>query len=215
VKKLGTFDSVESFWRHYVCMKRPSALQQDMNMYCFRAGEAPMWEKYPNGGVWILKLKKGSGVASKLWQDLLLGAIGEAFGEPSVVGVTLALRNKEDLLGVWNADNSNPVVRFAIGEKLQKLLSLPTERTLIEYKFHAMSITDKSSYVNADAFVFTTGGTGNTSNGTGTNNRGRNQRGSSSRRKAGTAGAGNRSSRPRSGKAPSSKPRRTPAAGSS
>lgn len=215
MKKLGTFDSVESFWRHYVCMKRPSALQQDMNMYCFRAGEAPMWEKYPNGGVWILKLKKGSGVASKLWQDLLLGAIGEAFGEPSVVGVTLALRNKEDLLGVWNADNSNPVVRFAIGEKLQKLLSLPTERTLIEYKFHAMSITDKSSYVNADAFVFTTGGTGNTSNGTGTNNRGRNQRGSSSRRKAGTAGAGNRSSRPRSGKAPSSKPRRTPAAGSS
>ena len=185
-------------------------------MYCFRAGEAPMWEKYPNGGVWILKLKKGSGVASKLWQDLLLGAIGEAFGEPSVVGVTLALRNKEDLLGVWNSDNSNPVVRFAIGEKLQKLLSLPTERTLIEYKFHAMSITDKSSYVNADAFVFTTGGAGGGTSGGNGGNRGRNQRGSSSRRKAGTSSTGGgRSSRPRSGKPAGAKPRRSAPAGSS
>ncbi len=181
-----------------------------MNMYCFRAGEAPMWEKYPNGGVWILKLKKGSGVASKLWQDLLLGAIGEAFGEPSVVGVTLALRNKEDLLGVWNADNSNPAVRFAIGEKLKTLLNLPSERTLIEYKFHAMSITDKSSYVNADAFVFTTGGSG--SNAGNNSNRGRNQRGSSGRRKAGGSGNGSsRSSRPRSGKAAGGKPRRAAA----
>lgn len=189
MKQLGTFNTVESFWRHYVHLKRPSALGNDMNLYCFRAGEAPMWEKYPSGGVWILKLKKGAGVASKLWQDLLLGAVGEAFAEPTVVGVTLALRMNEDLLGVWNSDNTNPAVRFAIGEKLKSILALPSERTLIEYKFHAMSVADKSSYVNADAFVFTTGGSGRSTGGRGRNGGGRSG-GGRSRRSGGGSGGG-------------------------
>lgn len=112
-----------------------------------------MWESYPLGGCWILKVRKSQGVLGKLWQDLLFGAIGELFEEPGVVGVTVATRSKVDMVSVWNNDNRNPQVRFNIGDKLRKILNLDS-KTTIEYKFHQKSMADKSTFCNADAFVF-------------------------------------------------------------
>lgn len=43
-------------------------------------------------------------------QDLVLAVIGEMFEEPNVVGIGMAIRSREDLLSVWNEDNSNPEV---------------------------------------------------------------------------------------------------------
>lgn len=40
-------------------------------------------------------------------QDLVLAVIGEMFEEPNVVGIGMAIRSREDLLSVWNEDNSN------------------------------------------------------------------------------------------------------------
>ena len=66
--KLGSFDTVEEFWRHYVHVKRPSQLQRDTSLYLFRniEGYKPMWEAFPNGGCWILKIKKGKRVGQNV-----------------------------------------------------------------------------------------------------------------------------------------------------
>ena len=95
-----------------------------------------------------MKLKKKTNVLSQMWQELLLAAIGEIFEEPDVVGVTVAIRTREDLLSVrpsngiiiiftsslallhdnpkkvWNGNNSSDAVRFGIGEKLRYVLNL-------------------------------------------------------------------------------------------
>lgn len=44
-------------------------------------------------------------------QDLVLAVIGELFEEPNVVGIGMAIRSREDLLSVWNEDNSNEKAR--------------------------------------------------------------------------------------------------------
>lgn len=46
LRKLGSFSTVESFWKHYLYMKRPSHLENNVNLYLFRDGPnmAPMWE---------------------------------------------------------------------------------------------------------------------------------------------------------------------------
>lgn len=46
--KLCTFNTCEGFWRHYAHLKRPSSLQNDSNLYCFKSGEqnTPMWEVF-------------------------------------------------------------------------------------------------------------------------------------------------------------------------
>lgn len=41
----------------------------------------------------------------------MLAVIGEMFGEPNVVGIGMAIRSREDLLSVWNEDNSNDQVQ--------------------------------------------------------------------------------------------------------
>ena len=57
-----------------------------------------MWECFPRGGCWILKVKKkndgqvAASVLGKLWQDMVLSTIGESFEEPDVVGISIAMR---------------------------------------------------------------------------------------------------------------------------
>jgi len=187
IKTLGTFNTVEGFWRHYVHLKRPSQLGSTIfNYYLFRDGDFPMWENYPVGGCWIIKIRRssdaGSGVLSKLWQDLVFGAIGEQFKDPGVVGVTLARRPKEDMLSVWNSDGS-PAVRFSIGEEMKRILALESG-TLIEYKFHSRSMVDKSTYSNAQAYVYTGPG----GRGGGDSGRGRGRGGHSGGRGGGSGG---------------------------
>lgn len=142
LRRLGTFDTVEEFWRHYIYLKRPSELETDVNVYLFRKQLTPMWEvrgsasrpararsisvlrvltrrtsaqTFPNGGCWILKVRNKSGAVSQLWQDLVFAAIGEVFEEPGLVGVVLAMRSRDSYLAVWHADNASTRTRFLIG----------------------------------------------------------------------------------------------------
>lgn len=157
--KLGSFSTLEEFWSMYVYLKRPSALAVNANIYLFRDGTnlAPMWECFPNGGSWILKIRKKrdseASVLGKMWHDLVLATIGEMFEEPDVVGASVNIRSKEDLLTVWNGDNRNDEIRFNIGEKLKAILDLEPS-TVIEYKHNASSMVDNSSFKNAKAYVF-------------------------------------------------------------
>ena len=50
--------------------------------------------------------------------------VGELFEEPDLVGVSLSSRLREDILTVWNRDNSRPDVRFKIGSVVSRLISL-------------------------------------------------------------------------------------------
>ncbi|KAK8807181.1 hypothetical protein WA158_003940 [Blastocystis sp. Blastoise] len=150
LKLLGTFDTIEDFWRYYVHLRRPSAMDKDMNYYLFRGTTLPAWESYPDGGCWILKVKKTSGVLGKLWQDLCFATIGEEFEEPNVVGVMLARRGKEDMVSVWNSGNMS---FSSIGERLKEILGLDPS-TVIEYKMHQQSLIDGSTFRNAQAYVF-------------------------------------------------------------
>jgi translation initiation factor 4E len=161
--KIGTFDTVENFWKLYVFLKRPSALENNVNLYLFRDGPtiAPMWECFPNGGSWILKVKKkkdsGASVLGKMWQDMVLATIGEMFEEPDLLGISVCIRWKEDLISVWHKDNRNENIRFGIGEKMKSILDLEAS-TVLEYKDFASSMRDMSSFRNATAYVFAPSG---------------------------------------------------------
>ena len=49
LQKIGSFDTVESFWKTYLYLRRPSTLEMNVNLYLFRDGPniAPMWEAFP------------------------------------------------------------------------------------------------------------------------------------------------------------------------
>lgn len=153
LQELGRFNTLEGFWRHYAYLKKPDAIPKGHNLFMFRHSYIPAWETFPKGGTWIIKVRKKNGVISRLWEELLFACVGELFEEPDIVGVMLSTRSREDLLSVWNSDNSNPEVRFNIGDKLREILNLD-ESTQVEYKYFKSAIRDGSSFRNAKPYVY-------------------------------------------------------------
>jgi len=154
LRKLGTFNSIESFWRHYVHLKRPSQLRDNFNVAVFRANLVPAWESFPTGGAWIIKISRHELFLDGLWEELLMATIGENFLTPELVGVLLSIRKEAAMITVWNRDNTKNDVRFRVGERLKEILNLDEEST-VEYKFFSEAIHDKSTHRNATQYTYT------------------------------------------------------------
>lgn len=155
LRQLGSFSTIEGFFRHYTHLLRPSELPRDHNCYMFRKHYKPMWEEFPEGGCWIIRIKRkaSQNYINRMWESLLVACIGEAFEMPDVVGCVLSTRLKDDVLSVWNLTNRNTPARFRIGEKLKEVLDLSVT-TLIQYKDHMQSLLDYSTYRNARNYMF-------------------------------------------------------------
>jgi translation initiation factor 4E len=77
LKDLGLISTVEQFISYFVYMKKPSEMPREIDLFFFREGEVPMWEESPNGGIWIIKIKKEDNV-NKMWESLLLSLISKS-----------------------------------------------------------------------------------------------------------------------------------------
>lgn len=179
LKKIHTFGTVEEFYRAFTFIKRASELPTDYNISLFREGHLPMWEEFPSGGMWIVRVKRGQTVEAApkrkgkgaksvsttppqqvplidvMWECLVLACVGEVFAIPHIVGCVLSIRNKENVLSLWNVDNENPEVRLRIGQKFRELCALPSN-SLMRYKDFQQAMKDCSSYRNAQRYLFTT-----------------------------------------------------------
>jgi len=153
LKRLGSFSTLEGFWRHYAHMASPDLIPKDHNLFMFRHAYVPAWESFPFGGCWIIKVRKRNGIINRLWEELLCACVGELFEEPDVVGIELSTRGREDFLSVWNRDNARTLVRFRIGERLKEILNLD-DSTQLEYKHFSSALRDGSTFRNAKPYVY-------------------------------------------------------------
>lgn len=161
MQRIGTVHSVEQFASYYQHCKKPTELSTDTNLHLMRYNTYPMWEPFPLGGCWLIKIStKGAkqddnspGSINWMWERLLFSTIGELFADPDMIGVSLAVRPKGIVLSIWNLNQSeSQSCRFAIGEKIKEIVELPQYAT-IEYKFHGMSMKDRSSFRNARPYL--------------------------------------------------------------
>ncbi|XP_070609888.1 eukaryotic translation initiation factor 4E type 2 isoform X2 [Erythrolamprus reginae] len=147
IKQIGTFASVEQFWRFYSHMVRPGDLTGHSDFHLFKEGIKPMWEDdaNKNGGKWIIRLRKG--LASRCWENLILAMLGEQFmvGE-EICGAVVSVRFQEDIISIWNKTASDQATTARIRDTLRRVLNLPPN-TIMEYKTHTDSI--KIDHCNA------------------------------------------------------------------
>ncbi|KAH7728292.1 eukaryotic translation initiation factor 4E type 3 [Aphelenchoides avenae] len=153
VQPVAAFSSVEQFWNTYKYIKRPCDLTEKVDFHMFKKGIRPVWEDAANckGGKWILRLKKG--LASRIWENLLLAMIGEQFlvGE-EICGAVCSIRSTEDIISLWNRTADNPGVTNRIRDTLRRVLNLPVN-AILEYKRHDDCLKDNSSYRRTNADV--------------------------------------------------------------
>jgi translation initiation factor 4E len=77
LKPLASFSTINQFWSMYQHLKRPNVLEKETVLNLFVKGIKPMWEdpEHIVGGAWTFRAKRGH--ANQLWENLLLGFIGE------------------------------------------------------------------------------------------------------------------------------------------
>uniref|UniRef100_A0A2I2YYJ2 Eukaryotic translation initiation factor 4E family member 2 n=1 Tax=Gorilla gorilla gorilla TaxID=9595 RepID=A0A2I2YYJ2_GORGO len=117
IKQIGTFASVEQFWRFYSHMVCP----KDLTGHRIK----PMWEDNANknGDKRIIWLRKG--LISRCWENLILAMLGGKF----MVG--------EEVCGAVTASDQATTTR--IRDTLWRVLNL-SPNTIMKYKTHTDSI---------------------------------------------------------------------------
>lgn len=102
------------------------------------------------GGCWILKVRKGNGVITRLWEELCFACVGEWISDPAVQGISLATRVKDDTISVWLLEPSRSL---AIGERLKNLLNLD-ESTVLYFQPFDKAIKAGSTSRGAQEYKF-------------------------------------------------------------
>jgi len=149
LREIGTFGTVEDFWRYYNHLVKPSRIEHNSNYHLFKKGIKPMWEDPANskGGKWVLTMKGNEKASLDLvWENVVLALVGETVDiENEITGAVISRRKAGDRIAVWNKSRDNEVSILSIGRKVKALVGDKVQGT---YQSHEDSIKSGASYTN-------------------------------------------------------------------
>jgi translation initiation factor 4E len=129
LKTIGSFDTVEKFWKIFQHVKKPEQYKFGLELLLFKDPIKPMWEDEhnKNGGRMSFKLKKES--TSLIWEELILSFISNSFPEAitsRINGLTLTMRREFNFLQIWF---TNYTEQFGneIETTIRQMLSAPND----------------------------------------------------------------------------------------
>lgn len=111
LQKLCTFSTIQDFWKNFNNLPPIDKLKVKSSFHLMKAGIRPIWEdpENANGGFWAMRVRRED--TEHTWKELVLASIGEQFGpvlanEDDICGVTVSLRQYDNIIQVWNSNAS-------------------------------------------------------------------------------------------------------------
>lgn len=154
LRPIGTFGTVEDFWRYYNHLVKPSKLEINSNYHFFKEGIKPMWEDSANtkGGKWVLTFRDKN-LLDTCWENVVLGLVGETLDmEDEITGAVVSRRKAGDRIAIWNRTNNNEAAILGIGRKLKGLLGVDPSKVNSSYQSHEDSMKSGASYSNPSRY---------------------------------------------------------------
>jgi len=144
LKRLGSFNTVQNFWRFFNVLKDITQLPDHSNLSLFKEGVKPLYEDNANtrGGKWVWRCNSIE-ETQDMWFNLILAVIGGQFEEynSDLCGVVLAIRNRTNSFRIWNS-NSDDIHIEKMKEKIRTVLALD-RKIKLEYHNHAKTLEYK------------------------------------------------------------------------
>ena len=103
-------------------------LQNGTTLNLFMEGIRPEWEvpEHAHGGAFNLRINKG--FANQIWEDLILGFIGEQFTCAGIVtGVVLTVGATSDKISIWMKDGDKPGLMKLVRQDIVRICELPSD----------------------------------------------------------------------------------------
>lgn len=152
---LGDVLTVNDFFSYYCYLKKPSNVPVDNKLIFFRKGMEPCWENYPEGGCWIMQIKKRDHPHdyNLKWEKLLFACINEKF-DSNFVGLVLSVRQKKNLIEIWMNKSKNEEQRLKMGETIRDTLELEPENLVFYFKEHQVSLKERSTLKGVEHYSF-------------------------------------------------------------
>jgi len=151
LQRIGTFGTVEDFWRLFNNVRKPGSLEVNANLHLFKKDIKPMWEDPINekGGKWTLTLKPTEKSSlDQYWESLVLAMVGETLDPgDEVCGAVISRRTKQDRIALWNKNAGDRSLVITLGKKMKEMLAVP-EKLKIEYSLHMDALKSGASYSN-------------------------------------------------------------------
>ena len=123
----------------YQHVKRPSEFGKDAVLNVFHKGIQPKWEDaaHQQGGSWTFRARKQH--ANIIWENLLLGFIGEQFELANEVTGILVYSTVQDFnkFQVWFRHGRSEEVKQQVRKDFLRIIDLPSETQLSFTSFHA------------------------------------------------------------------------------
>jgi len=151
LRPLGSFNTVEDFWRYYNHMVKPSKMDNNANYHLFKKDVKPMWEDTANvkGGKWILTVKGGDkSLLDQYWENLVLALVGETLDvNDDITGAVVSRRKAGDRAAIWTRNRDDEESILTIGKRIRTVVGIP-ESVPLHYQSHEDSMRTGASYTN-------------------------------------------------------------------
>lgn len=105
LQKLGSFDTVEDFWKIFQHIQKPESLKPGIEIALFKNNIKPVWEDTENlnGGRFSLRIKKDSSLL--VWQEMIIDflsddALPKKFKD-EINGLVLATKKDYNFIQIW------------------------------------------------------------------------------------------------------------------
>jgi translation initiation factor 4E len=142
IKKIVSFDSIEDFWSVFNNIPSASNLNVPADYYLFKENIIPCWEDTLNktGGKMTIVLKKQKDCVNyelldKIWNNTVLGTIGNTFESDIITGLVLNIRKHQDRINIWTSSSDEHSI-IELGNKWKDILNLNNFEYYISFIKH-------------------------------------------------------------------------------
>ena len=154
IKKISEFDTVEDFWAIYQHLKRPDKCNEGIEFHMFKNKIKPIWddEYNINGGRLTIKLTQGH--TDIIWEEILLGLIGDRFPKEisdKINGVLFSAKNGYNIIQIWFREYNENYCN-ELKQSFRDLIQIPEEVPIYIKQFYRYNNNKKNENKKNDYY---------------------------------------------------------------